>query len=190
MSGGVAWGAGLLLPLLFWGCHLLHWPFWLCGIPLLLLAILMAWRSRQTGTRWLPAGIAAVIGSAAIISQSTLSLQLYPVLCNVFFFTIFTASLRSRQSVVERLARRLEPDFPAAAIPYTRRVTQAWCLFFLLNAALSLVSISAGEIVWALYNGVIAYLLMGLMFVCEWLIRQRVKRRIARSTEFDQTIHA
>ena len=29
---------------------------------------------------------------------------------------------------------------------------------------------------WALYTGLISYLLMGLLFAGEWLVRQRVRR--------------
>jgi uncharacterized membrane protein len=35
----------------------------------------------------------------------------------------------------------------------------------------------ASERVWALYNGLIAYLLIGTLFAVEWLVRQRVKAR-------------
>lgn len=42
---------------------------------------------------------------------------------------------------------------------------------------MTLLCIEAGEEAWALYNGFISYLLMGLMFAGEWLIRRRVRRR-------------
>jgi uncharacterized membrane protein len=40
-----------------------------------------------------------------------------------------------------------------------------------------LTSLWASTEVWALYNGLIAYLLMALLFAGEWLVRQRVQRR-------------
>ena len=60
---------------------------------------------------------------------------------------------------------------------YTRRVTQAWCLFFLFNALTAAgLALWAPLAWWTLYTGVIAYGLMGLLFAGEWLVRQRVRR--------------
>ena len=63
------------------------------------------------------------------------------------------------------------------AVRYTRRVTQLWCLFFIANALIiSLLALYAPLAWWTLYTGLIAYLLMGLLFAGEWLVRQRVRR--------------
>ena len=37
----------------------------------------------------------------------------------------------------------------------------------------------ASDKTWALYNGLIAYLLMGALFAGEWLVRGRVRARAA-----------
>ena len=80
--------------------------------------------------------------------------------------------------MIERLARLQEPDLPAAGVAYTRRVTQVWCGFFIVNGSVSLLTaLFASDAGWALYNGVISYALMGLLFVGEWLIRKRVKAK-------------
>ena len=52
-----------------------------------------------------------------------------------------------------------EPDLDARGQAYTRRVTQVWCGFFVLNGSLALATaLWASEEIWALYNGLIAYL--------------------------------
>ena len=64
---------------------------------------------------------------------------------------------------------------------YTRRVTQAWCLFFALNGVVALATaLAASDEVWMLYNGLVAYGLIGAMFAGEWLIRRHVRRRWAK----------
>ena len=78
--------------------------------------------------------------------------------------------------MVERLARLREPELPDSAIRYTRQVTQVWCLFFMLNGLIAAsLTLWAPLSWWTLYNGLIAYGLMGLLFAIEWLIRQKVR---------------
>jgi uncharacterized membrane protein len=92
--------------------------------------------------------------------------------------TAFAYSLAYPPSVVERIARMQEPDLPDAAIGYTRRVTQVWCVFFIFNGAVALATaLYATPAVWSLYNGVIAYGLMGTLFGIEYLVRLRFRRR-------------
>jgi uncharacterized membrane protein len=191
MPGWAALGVGLLLPAMFWVCRWQGWPFWLCGLILLPLA----WPRRASGggaqmasvmpgvAKWLPGLMAALIGVMALAFRNNLSLQYYSVLSSVFFLAVFSGSLLQEQSLVERLARRMDMDFPESAVRYTRRVTQAWCLFFLLNIVLTLLSIRAGEEMWALYSGLISYILMGCMFAGEWVIRRGVIRRARLAEE-------
>jgi uncharacterized membrane protein len=186
MAGGFAFALAVALPLFFWLCHWLGWPFWWGGLLLLPLA----WPRREKGNernfsvlsalprslKPLPGCLAALLGVAALVWRSEISLYYYPVFVNVLFLLIFAISLRQKQSLIERLARRLEPDLPESGVFYTRQVTKAWCLFFIVNGGIAWWSIGAGEAIWALYNGGIAYLLMGLMFGGEWLIRRRVRK--------------
>jgi uncharacterized membrane protein len=80
--------------------------------------------------------------------------------------------------VIERLARITEKNLPPAGVRYTRRVTQVWCIFFIFNGSVSLLTCLVGNVHWwTLWNAMVSYLLMGLLFACEWLVRQRVKRR-------------
>jgi uncharacterized membrane protein len=91
---------------------------------------------------------------------------------------LFGYSLISPPSIIERIARLKEPNLPPAAIHYTRRVTQVWCGFFVINACISLATIFwTTPLIWSLYNGVIAYILMGLLFAGEYFIRKQFKRR-------------
>ena len=71
-----------------------------------------------------------------------------------------------------------EPDLPPQAIGYTRRVTQVWCGFFAINGAIAVITaLWASSATWSLYNGLIAYLLMGLLFAGEYLTRWHFKAR-------------
>jgi uncharacterized membrane protein len=201
MPGWFLPALGLLLPFMFWLCRWQEWPFWWCGVVLLLFVLprrekegggrggFSVWSVLPRALQLLAGVLVALLGLAALLRQSSLSLLYYPVLVNLMFFLIFAASLRQKQSLIERLARRLEPDLPASGVRYTRRVTQVWCLFFVLNGAIAWWSIGAGEAVWALYNGCIAYILMGLMFAGEWLIRRRVRRAAGQQERQQERAH-
>lgn len=119
-----------------------------------------------------------VLALWSLSSNSDLGLKLYPVLMNLSFFIVFAWSLRVGPPIIERLARLTEPDLPESAIKYTRHVTLAWCFFFVANGSIALYTVWLQDPkIWALYNGLIAYLLMGTFFAAEWLIRQTVKAR-------------
>jgi uncharacterized membrane protein len=80
--------------------------------------------------------------------------------------------------MIERMARLSDPALPAYAIAYTRRVTQVWCGFFVMNGTLALLTaVWASAAIWSLYNGVLAYVLMGCLFAGEYLVRIVVRRR-------------
>lgn len=103
-------------------------------------------------------------------------LLVYPVFVSLLFFLVFSVSLVYPPSVVERLARLEDPDLPPKGIAYTRKVTQIWSVFFLVNAGVSLFTVWYGERwLWSLYNGCVFYILMGLLMAAEMAVRRRVK---------------
>jgi uncharacterized membrane protein len=124
-------------------------------------------------------GIAvAVVG---ILRDSQDPMLLYPVIVNAVMLFVFASSLVRPPTVVERIARLKDPDLPAEANGYLRGVTIAWVVFFVCNGAIALYTALASSLeTWTLYNGFIAYLLIGAMFGGELLTRTRVMRRHAR----------
>jgi uncharacterized membrane protein len=79
--------------------------------------------------------------------------------------------------MVERIARLTEPDLSEEAINYTRNVTVIWVIFFLINGTIATYTTFYTSIeVWTLYNGLIAYLLMGLIFGIEYTVRMVLRR--------------
>lgn len=125
---------------------------------------------------WLAATLLLVVG--ALWSNGLLPLKLYPVLVNGALLGAFAYSLRYPPSMIERLARLRDPQLPARAIAYTRRVTQVWCGFFIVNGSLALWTVLyASSALWSIYNGFIAYLLIGVLLAGEYCVRLVVKRQ-------------
>ncbi len=124
---------------------------------------------------WVAAGVLVTL--ITFVTDSKYGLFLYPLLVNLAFFAFFAISLLHPPTVIERIARRQRPEFSEKAIVYTRKVTQIWCVFFLLNGGMSVVSAFHSETWWMLYNGFISYILIGLMLAGEYLIRIKVMSR-------------
>jgi uncharacterized membrane protein len=102
-----------------------------------------------------------------------LFLQLYPVLVNISLLAVFAFSLLSPPTVPERLARLRHGELPARAVAYCRKVTILWCCFFVANASAALCTIFLSREAWVLYNGLISYLLIGVLMAGEYGYRLR-----------------
>lgn len=166
----------VLYPLAIWFGQGKVEPRWLALLLLLAAAARLPAMKVSLAARW-SAAAALVLAAGAVWANALLPLKLYPVLVNAALLAAFAYSLASPPSMIERMARLTEPDLPPAAIAYTRVVTQVWCGFFVVNGSIALgTAIWASPAVWSLYNGVIAYGLMGLLFAGEYLVRIRFKR--------------
>jgi len=157
-------------------------------VALMLITILLLRRNRQA-VRLLASlsvidllvltGLLLLAGSVAV-TNSELLLRLYPAAVNLGMLLLFGGSLRFPPSMIERFARLGEADLPPAAIGYTRRVTQVWCAFFVGNGAIAAyTALHASRDDWALYNGFVAYLLLGSLIGGEWLFRRFFVTRTA-----------
>ncbi len=145
------------------------------GLALLLLAVLAARALLVRDRLWLVAtlGAAALVAVGAISNQG-LPLKLYPALVNALLLLSFVISLGYPPSAIERLARLRDPNLPLAAVAYTRKLTVIWCLFFIGNGGIALyTALWMSDAAWALYNGLIAYLLMGALFLGELWLRPK-----------------
>jgi uncharacterized membrane protein len=131
--------------------------------------------ARRPGNRLLAAAALAFCALLWLLDSPAL-LRWYPVLINLILLGLFGLSLKFGPPVIERLARLTDPQLPPSGVRYTRQVTWVWAAFFLFNATLATaLTLWAPLSWWTLYNGLIAYLLMGLLFAGEWCVRQRVR---------------
>jgi uncharacterized membrane protein len=145
-------------------------------LPLLL--ILLALRGVVGDKKSERIALIAILASVAIIAYTwgyQLSLKFYPVLVNLGLLVLFASSLLSPPSFIERLARIRHPKLSPAGVAYTLKVTWMWSLFFLVNGCIAaFTALWASNEVWTLYNGFIAYLLIGILFGAEWIVRRRL----------------
>jgi uncharacterized membrane protein len=156
----------------------------LCVARLVVLRVAPAARRAGTfGRAQLLAICVGAIGLAllTIWRGSARAMLYYPVLVNAVFLAVFAWSLFHPPTMVERIARATTRDLPPEAVPYLRRVTIAWSIFFVCNGAVALFTATETAFeTWTFYNGFLAYVLIGLMFGGELIARQRVMKNLRK----------
>ncbi|OOF70785.1 hypothetical protein [Rodentibacter caecimuris] len=162
-------------PLLWWWQPNLYW------LPYLPFGLAFLWLCKGLqgiGIQRFFAFLMAVVLFISGISRGLDLMYWYPVWVNSFMLILFGGSLWAKQTVVEKLARLQEPDLPVQAIAYTRKVTQVWCSVFIVNIVITSLLIGLNYLeAWALYSGVIAYVIMIIVMAGEWFIRPKYKKK-------------
>lgn len=149
----------------FWGLNAL--------IVLITLLCLINLFLRPDRINFLLFGVVLCLGAASFLSEVSLPLKLYPVVVNGILLCTFALSLVNPPSVIERLARLKDKNLPQKAIAYTRNLTVIWCGFFIANGSVALwTALAATDEIWSLYNGFIAYVLIGLLLGGEVIVRR------------------
>jgi uncharacterized membrane protein len=170
--------------LAYLGLRYLH-PGWLAGLLILVCAarLLVARIGRVpafTATQLLlVCGGGIVLALVSVLQDKPDAMLYYPALVNGAMLCVFGYSLMRPPTVVERIATLQEGPLPHEAVIYTRRVTIAWVLFFVFNGSIALYTALLTPLeTWALYNGIVAYVLIGAMFGGELLMRGRFMKRL------------
>ena len=104
-------------------------------------------------------------------------LKFYPPICNLFLFLMFFISLFAKETVIQKFARMCGDKLEKPAWVYTRRVTYIWAVFTFVNFLVSVWTIFQSDRIWILYNGCISYLLIGLLFGLEYMVRVYLRKR-------------
>jgi uncharacterized membrane protein len=166
-AAGAPWAVGMLL-----------------APPLLALAA-FAWRARRRVLLALVALAAAALGAALAhgdLAAASLVVLLQHAGILAALGTAFAASVRGEASLVGRLAARVHPLTPAMRT-WTRRVTQAWALYFFVLAALSVAVYATGSLArWSLLANFGTPLGAAALFVGEHRLRYRLHPEFERAS--------
>lgn len=146
------------------------------------LLLIVRWRKKTLdvfqGMTWLPVTVSSILLTAVLLISITNNeswVRLYPVLVSLGMLVTFAYTLLRPPSMIERLAMLHRKSMDASGVAYTRTVTIVWCVFFIINGSIALyTAFYASREIWAWYNGFITYLIMGVLYAAEWLVRQQV----------------
>jgi uncharacterized membrane protein len=131
-----------------------------------------------SGRNRLQAGALIAFGLVALALLGLLdeerTLLFLPAATNVGLLGLFGSTLWGDMSFVERIARSRVPELPPEEARYCRRVTIVWCAFFVANGTFCAgLAVYGDHWLWAAYTGLVAYVLMGLLFAIEYLVRSK-----------------
>jgi uncharacterized membrane protein len=152
--------------------------------PPLTLGLLLLWRVHLA---------AAVLGAAA---AAVLLRHYWPVLERSFtwvyllqeggLYSVLAASFGQslfggRVALCTQIADKVHGPLTPQELRYTRRVTAAWALFFVLITAATLgLFLFAPLRIWSLFANFCVLPLIALMFVAEYAVRRRVLPQVPR----------
>jgi uncharacterized membrane protein len=126
---------------------------------------------------------ATLLALFTFITENTGLVKLYPISISLFLLLSFASTLFNPPTMIYRFAllqkKEIEQSpYREKIVQYCKRVTIIWCIFFLLNGGISLLTaLYASDLQWTLYNGMISYFLIGFVMLIEFIIRKIQEKR-------------
>lgn len=178
----------------------------LCIIALAAAFFLSATGKKKAGSEeksvldWKPLVSSVLLLTAGLFcffTQKTIFLKFYAVVISVLFLAVFGSTLFLEPNIIFRFATLADKSIKGSSYEnqvknYCKKVTIVWCCFFILNGSISVCTAFADKIIpgidedmantiWSVYNGGISYVLMGLLFAVEFIIRKMVDRKMIKA---------
>jgi uncharacterized membrane protein len=120
---------------------------------------------------WIPLLTATLLAVGALLDDSKYVFAT-PVVINAILLVGFGATLWTETPMIERFARLQTDELNQEQRKWCRLWTILWCCFFVINALIAaILALRAPMEWWALYNSLISYMLIGLLFAIERTLR-------------------
>ena len=148
------------------------------------------WRPMLSSALFLLAGI------FCFAFNSKIFLKLYSVAISATLLCVFGSSLFFKPNIIFRFACLSDKSIKGSSFEnqvngYCRKVTIVWCAFFIINGSISAFtslhdfgSDVLNDKIWSVYNGGISYILMGLLFTVEFIVRKMVDKKMTKAFSF------
>ena len=144
------------------------------------LLLLRAFVVRSELSTMLRAPMLVAVGVIVALStlDAAIAAKAYPAVLSVIVATVFGNSLRHPPSIIERIARIEDPQLTVTGQAYCRKVTWVWTIWLVANAVVATGLALWGSLdLWALWTGLVSYLVMGVLFSGEIMLRPWLLRR-------------
>lgn len=150
-------------------------------VPMLAIRLRGADRASFWAILRIPLMVLGLVALGVVLDDPRYVLAM-PVLINAVLLATFGATLLPGATpMIERFARMQDPALDAPKQAHCRQFTWVWCVFFVLNGGTAAVLALASPLsTWATYTGLVAYVLMGLLFAIEYVVRKARFREYGR----------
>lgn len=137
-----------------------------------------------------------IAGLFCFITQKSLFLKLYSVSVSILFLFAFASTFFIKPNIIFRFACMMNKNIIGSPgekqiLKYCLKVTVVWCIFFILNGSISVWtavhdfgSEKLNNQIWSVYNGGISYVLMGMLFAVELIVRKRMEKKMNATYSF------
>ena len=119
--------------------------------------------------------IIPVLGTVCVVLlfhfSKIYALNFYPVIVNSFIFCVFFSSVFCEETIIQKIAKKMDGELTNFSRNYTRKLTYVWCIFLFVNLSISFATVFMSPKVWELYNACISYIALGVMFGVEYIVR-------------------
>lgn len=119
--------------------------------------------------------IIPVLGTVCVVLvfhfSKIYALKFYPVIVNSFIFCVFFSSVFCEETIIQKIAKKMDGELTDFSRNYTRKLTYVWCIFLFVNLSISFATVFMSPKVWELYNACISYIALGVMFGVEYIVR-------------------
>ena len=176
----------------------------LCIVALAAAFFLSATGTKKTSNKkstldWKPLLSSVLFFTAGLfcfITGKELFLRLYSVVINLTLLFVFGSTLVFPPNIIFRFATLADKSIAGSSYEnqvklYCKKVTVVWCCFFVLNGTAAVLTTFSDRLfglsaeqarrVWAVYNGGISYVLMGMLFVIEFIVRKQVDKKMIKA---------
>jgi len=154
--------------------------------PMLMIGVVLIWRLSGAPLAVLAAATAAFL-LQRYWPQLTRNFSIVYLIEQCGFYAIMSLTfgrslLKGRIPLCTQLADKVHGPLSALELRYTRNVTIAWVIFFLLNMAVTVLLFEFAPLrTWSLFVNFFSLPLILLMFVAEYAVRRRALPQLQRS---------
>ena len=133
--------------------------------------LLTAKSEQRKAAMQLPAIALVFAGLGWILNNSTCLLVL-PSATQATFGVTFLRSLKGTP-LIENFARMVKPKLTPGELEHCRSWTKVWGIYLLALAALGLVLAAVAPLaIWTVYVGILSYVMVGVLFAIEHVVRK------------------
>ena len=154
--------------------------------PMLILGLVLIWRLSGAALAVLAAAAAAFLLQRYwhLLTQN-FSIVYLVQQCGFYAIMAFTfgrSLRRGRVPLCTQLADKIHGPLSPLELRYTRQVTIAWVIFFLLNMVATFLLFELASLrTWSFFVNFLSLPLILLMFVAEYAVRRRVLPKVQRN---------